>query len=293
MVDGVQLSGVGVSLVPATAASGTVTSVSVTTANGVSGSVATPTSTPAITLTLGAISPTTVAIGGATIGSNALAVTGTANVSGATTAGTFVPTSSAAPTDGMYLNSAGQVAFAAGSTRIFFINSAGLLMNNASGATLTSSAATATAATLIPLRSDSGSGIGSAGAGKLSFISTSIEQLRVNNGSIYVGGATTGADAAAIAPVVSGALSTGSANNPDLVFQTGIKTTSGSAQATATTALTIKGETQAVTIAAGKSLVLGNAATTGLVAGTLAALTNATVVITDSTGQAYRIPCII
>jgi len=40
--------------------SGTVTSVSVVTANGVSGSVATQTTTPAITLTLGAITPTTV-----------------------------------------------------------------------------------------------------------------------------------------------------------------------------------------------------------------------------------------
>jgi len=43
---------------------GTVTSVSVTTANGVSGSVATPTTTPAITLTLGAITPSTVATTG-------------------------------------------------------------------------------------------------------------------------------------------------------------------------------------------------------------------------------------
>lgn len=51
------------SLTPGT---GTVTSVSVTTANGVSGSVATPTSTPAITLSLGAITPTTVAIGAGT-----------------------------------------------------------------------------------------------------------------------------------------------------------------------------------------------------------------------------------
>lgn len=42
------------------AGSGTVTSVSVVTANGVSGSVATATTTPAITLTLGAITPTTV-----------------------------------------------------------------------------------------------------------------------------------------------------------------------------------------------------------------------------------------
>lgn len=43
--------------------SGTVTSVSVTTANGVSGVVANPTTTPAITLTLGAVTPTTVTIG--------------------------------------------------------------------------------------------------------------------------------------------------------------------------------------------------------------------------------------
>lgn len=40
--------------------SGTVTSVSVVTANGISGSVATATTTPAITLTLGAITPSTV-----------------------------------------------------------------------------------------------------------------------------------------------------------------------------------------------------------------------------------------
>lgn len=44
--------------------SGTVTTVSVTTANGVSGSVANPTTTPAITLSLGAITPTSVAVQG-------------------------------------------------------------------------------------------------------------------------------------------------------------------------------------------------------------------------------------
>lgn len=48
---------------------GTVTTVSVTTANGVSGSVANPTTTPAITLTLGAITPTSVTTtGGVTAG---------------------------------------------------------------------------------------------------------------------------------------------------------------------------------------------------------------------------------
>jgi hypothetical protein len=43
--------------------SGTVTSVSVTTSNGVSGTVANPTTTPAIALTLGAITPSTVTTG--------------------------------------------------------------------------------------------------------------------------------------------------------------------------------------------------------------------------------------
>lgn len=66
--------------------SGTVTSVSVTTANGVSGSVATSTTTPAITLTLGAITPTTV--NGVTVSGSStptLAVTGTTAVSGTNT----------------------------------------------------------------------------------------------------------------------------------------------------------------------------------------------------------------
>lgn len=53
-------SGTGLFTYGAAPASGTVTSVSVTTANGVSGSVANPTTTPAITLTLGAITPTSV-----------------------------------------------------------------------------------------------------------------------------------------------------------------------------------------------------------------------------------------
>ena len=50
--------------------SGTVTNVSVVTANGVSGSVANPTTTPAITLTLGAITPTSIVATGAVSGSN-------------------------------------------------------------------------------------------------------------------------------------------------------------------------------------------------------------------------------
>ena len=50
--------------------SGTVTSVSVTTANGVSGTVSNPTTTPAIQLSLGAITPSSVAATGTVSGSN-------------------------------------------------------------------------------------------------------------------------------------------------------------------------------------------------------------------------------
>lgn len=70
----------------AVSGTGTVTTVSVVTANGVSGSVANPTTTPAITLTLGAITPTTV--NSITLSGSAtptLAVTGTSAISGTNT----------------------------------------------------------------------------------------------------------------------------------------------------------------------------------------------------------------
>ena len=65
---------------------GTVTTVSVTTANGVSGTVANASTTPAITLTLGSITPTSV--NGVTLSGSStptLAVTGTTTVSGSNT----------------------------------------------------------------------------------------------------------------------------------------------------------------------------------------------------------------
>lgn len=67
-------------------AGGTVTSVSVVTANGISGSVATATTTPAITLTLGVITPTSV--NGVTFsGSGSLANSGTSSLTGFTGSG--------------------------------------------------------------------------------------------------------------------------------------------------------------------------------------------------------------
>ena len=65
---------------------GTVTTVSVVSANGVSGSVANPTTTPALTITLGAITPTTVSsTGNIQAGGNLGAV---GNVSGSNLSGT-------------------------------------------------------------------------------------------------------------------------------------------------------------------------------------------------------------
>lgn len=71
------------SLIASMAGAGTVTSVSVATANGISGSVANSTTTPAITLSLGAITPSSVnsvAISGSS--TPTLAVSGTTSVSG-------------------------------------------------------------------------------------------------------------------------------------------------------------------------------------------------------------------
>ena len=70
-----------------TAGGGTVTSVSVVTANGVSGVVATPTTTPSITLTLGAITPTSVN-GIIFSGTGTVTNTGTSGLSSFTGSGT-------------------------------------------------------------------------------------------------------------------------------------------------------------------------------------------------------------
>lgn len=81
----------------ASAGAGTVTSVSVATANGVSGSVATPTVTPAITLSLGAITPSSVAASG-TVGGSNLSGTNTGDVNDATITTTDVTTNNVSTT---------------------------------------------------------------------------------------------------------------------------------------------------------------------------------------------------
>lgn len=84
--------------------SGTVTSVSVTTANGVSGTVATATTTPAITITLGAITPSSVVS------------------SGSITATSFIPNGASAPVNGLYLPATNTSGISANSIEVATFN---------------------------------------------------------------------------------------------------------------------------------------------------------------------------
>lgn len=73
------------------------------------------------------------------------------------------------------------------------------------------------------------------------------------------GGNAVGTNAVAVGATLTNSLSTGNATNPNFVIQVGVKTGSGATQATATTALTIAGETLAATFAGTVSLPSGAA----------------------------------
>lgn len=91
--------------------------------------------------------------------------------------------------------------------------------------------------------------------------------------------------------IITASNGTGTGGSGTIAVQTAPVAGSGSTPNTLATVFTFG--TAGVIVASGKTLTLGNAATTGLTAGVLAAITNASIVITDSTGQAYRIPCIV
>lgn len=84
---------------------------------------------------------------------------------------------------------------------------------------------------------------------------------------------------------------TGSGTGSSLIFQTPTTGSTGTTAQTYATRLTLTDVFAKV--ASGTQFWVGNAATTGLTAGVLSALTNASIVIYDSAGQAYRVPCII
>lgn len=146
--------------------SGTVTSVSVVTANGVSGSVATATTTPAITLSLGAITPTTV--NGLTISSS----TGTLAIANGKTA-TVSNTLTFTGTD------SSSVAFGAGGT-VVYTTTAQTLTNK----TLTSSTNVLGGVTMT-LGSDADGDTYYRSGGVLTRLAkgTALQQLRMNAGA--------------------------------------------------------------------------------------------------------------
>jgi hypothetical protein len=124
----------------ATGGTGTVTSVSVVTANGVSGSVATATTTPAITLTLGAITPSSV--NGITLsGSGSVANSGTSSLSTFTGSGTSSGTNT-----GDQTNISGNAATATALQTARSIN--GTSFNGTADITVAAAAGTLTGATL-------------------------------------------------------------------------------------------------------------------------------------------------
>lgn len=151
--------------------SGTVTSVSVTTANGVSGTVATPTVTPAISLTLGAITPTSVAIGaGSAITSSG---PGGALASGAYATAYSLPTASTSvlggvKVDGSTITISGGIISSSGgggwgtvgtSTISGGANNA-ILFQNSSGSTLNATSSFTWSGTQLRTVSGSNTGIG-------------------------------------------------------------------------------------------------------------------------------------
>lgn len=89
---------------------------------------------------------------------------------------------------------------------------------------------------------------------------------------------------------LKGSQGKGSGVGGSIIFQTAPAGGSGTTVNALATVLTLN--TTAAVVASGKNFQLGNNATTGLVAGALAALTTASIVIYDGTGTAYRVPCI-
>jgi hypothetical protein len=165
------------------------------TANTGTGAVVRATTPTLVTPVLGIASATSVAIGGATIGTDALAWTGTATGSGQLNAASFTPTGSTIPANGMYLPSANSVALSTNSAGRWSISSAGnfISLGSASGAQLTVSATSSTVPALVPNRTDTTTGVGAQAAGNMSQIVGGAEVGRwtstgLNNANI---GATT------------------------------------------------------------------------------------------------------
>jgi len=222
---------------------GTVNSVSVVTANGISGSVANPTSTPAITLALGAITPSSVAIGaGSAITSSG---PGGALGSNAFTSTAYLPLAGGTLTGGLSTNSqitstlaTGTAPFViASTTRVANLNvaTAGNADTVTTNANLTGPITSVGNATSIASQT---------GTGTKFVVDTSPSLVTPALGvatatSLAIGGATIGSNGLAVAGhlLLEGVTSTGATGTGALVFGTAPSVSS----LTVTTAFTATG----------------------------------------------------
>lgn len=235
---------------------------------------------------------TSLAVGGATIGTDALAWTGTATGSGRLSIGGVTNTGNGAASvsnslwngtvftggtattnfPAMFMQPAGTVAVTSWST-----SGTGLGMNLASGFAgnfldfHVAGAASVFSVSATGQVNASGSVIGSnlqaSNVGSIIWGSGRGIFTSPGTGSIQLGAADAAVPVAQTLRVQSvvagtaaanganwtliGSLPTGTGTSGDIIFQTGVKTGSGTTQGTATTAMTIKGETQVVNFAAG------------------------------------------
>ena len=101
------------------------------------------------------------------------------------------------------------------------------------------------------------------------------QTLQFQNGS--------GTNIAAVNATINAPLATGNATNGDIIIQTGVKTGSGTAAGTKTTALTIKGETQ--NVVASSLIVMKGYTVSGLPTG----VTGAIAYVTDATACTFLV----
>jgi len=271
----------------------------------------------------GAQAAPTLALGGATIGANALAVTGTTNISGLTKIGTsagsnqlevgknqnatteisvrntdttnttsraFVRAYSGAVT-GMMGAITGTAAYVGSDTNHPF----NLTINGSPAATLSTDGAFT-----IGVNPKSLTGATALWAGVTNLSSLALGGATIGGNALAVTGAVDFSSTASFGSTISayGNYSTGatrvigwgnsSIGTIDSAFS---RISAGIIGVGTGAAGSVAGGMQMATL---KATLQTNAnATTGLVAGVLAATTNASIVITDGSGQVYRIPCII
>lgn len=214
----------------------------------------------------GAVSAPSLALSGATIGSNVLAFAGATGFIDST-GNIAVPNNK-----GYFGTTSGGVA-----QRLFVFDAS----NISNFGDFTGSYATKIGGTTVNIITNGTTTLGAAAVDTAPVAQTLSVQNTLAGGTSNVAGANF---------TIAGSQGKGTGVGGSLIFQTAPAGSTGTTVNALATVLTLN--TTAVVVASGKNFQLGNSATTGLIAGALAALTTASIVIYDSTGTAYRVPCI-